>query len=272
MGETVISLSGGIGSWYAAHMWIKVRGPEGVHLVFADTLIEDEDLYRFLDDIEADFGIPITRIADGRDPWEVFRDERMIGNTRADPCSKYLKRLLLRRWVRDNISGQATIVVGIDHTEQHRLKAIEHNWVADGHIVDAPLCWDGLVLKDDAIAELNARGIKPPRLYAMGFPHNNCGGFCVKAGQAQFYNLLKLMPERYAHHEAKEEETRVYLGKDVAVLRDRRGGETNPMTMAAFRERIEADPDDFDKYDWGSACDCMGGQLELPLGHKGRYD
>ncbi len=65
-------------------------------------------------------------------------------------------------------------------------------------------------------------GIAPPRLYAMGFPHNNCGGFCVKAGQAHFALLLRTMPERYAYHEAKENELRAELGWRQTILRDAR--------------------------------------------------
>ena len=91
----------------------------------------------------------------------------------------------------------------------------------------------------------------------MGFEHNNCGGFCVKAGQAQFERLLKMMPERYAYHEAKEQELREYLDKDVAIMRDRSGGKSRPLTMREFRERLEADPTLFDPSEWGS-CSCVG--------------
>lgn len=262
MTAAVISLSGGIGSWFAARRWIDRHGPDGSTLLFADTLIEDGDLYRFLDDIAVDLGLPVTRIADGRDPWEVFRDERMIGNTRADPCSKILKRRMLRQWVANNIEGPATVIVGIDITEDHRLPAIAHGWEAAGHTVEAPLCWRPEALKDDALAALADRGIRPPALTTQGFPHNNCGGFCIKAGHAQFAALLRIHPDRYRHHETEEEATRVHIGRtDIAILRDRRGGDTKPMTMREFRERLEANPDDYDKQDWGSACNCIAPQL-----------
>src|SRR5690606_19325527 len=63
--------------------------------VFADTLIEDDDLYRFLKDLERHFQQPLTVLKDGRDPFQVFRDVRFLGNSRVDPCSKILKRELL---------------------------------------------------------------------------------------------------------------------------------------------------------------------------------
>lgn len=259
---TIISLSGGMGSWFAARRWIDHHGTADTALLFADTLIEDPDLFRFLDECSADLGLPVTRIADGRSPWEVFRDERMIGNTRADPCSKHLKRKVLHRWVADNVSGPANIIVGIDFTEDHRLPAIAHNWEKLGHTVHAPLCWRPELQKTDALAALAVAGIEPPRLNAQGFPHNNCGGFCVKAGQAQFARLLAVHPDRYAYHEAEEQATRVHIGRDdIAILRDRRGGTTRPMTMQVFRERLEADPTMFDRSDWGSACNCFTPQL-----------
>jgi hypothetical protein len=88
----------------------------------------------------------------------------------------------------------------------------------------------------------------------MGFPHNNCGGFCVRAGQAHFALLLRTLPERYAFHEEQEEKLRTYLGKDVAILRDRRNGKTRPMTLREFRERLIANGQ-YDPNEWGG-CGC----------------
>jgi len=259
---TILSISGGVGSWLAARRWIDKYGTDNTVALFADTLIEDQDLYRFLDDIQDDLGLTITTIADGRTPWEVFRDVRMIGNTRADPCSLWLKRKPLHRWVKDHTTGPVSLVVGIDFTEEHRLPAIIRNWAKAGHTVHAPMCWRPEAHKADAIAALKAAGIEPPRLYGLGFPHNNCGGFCIKAGQAQFLKLLRTFPDLYAHHEAEELATRVHIGRDdIAILRDRRGGKTKPYTLKAFREQAEADPAAIDGTDWGSACSCFAPQL-----------
>ena len=95
--------------------------------------------------------------------------------------------------------------------------------------------------------------IEPPQLYKDGFSHGNCGGFCIKAGQAHFAHLLKTRPETYAYHEEQERQMREYLGKDVSVLKDRRGGTTKPMTLSAFRLRVETG--DYDHDEWGG-CGC----------------
>jgi hypothetical protein len=61
-------------------------------------------------------------IAEGRDPWDVFEDERFIGNSRVDPCSKILKREFLDDYVERRFSPADTIqYFGLDATEQHRL-------------------------------------------------------------------------------------------------------------------------------------------------------
>lgn len=250
----VVMFSGGAGSWMAARRVAEAHGTADLHLLFADTLIEDEDLYRFVEQAAADVGGTFHRLAEGRDPWTVFRDERFLGNTRADPCSKILKRQFLRAHIERHFDPADTVVyIGIDWTEEHRFVAARKHWTP--WPVEAPLCEAPYLSKGDILQALKARGIEPPRLYKMGFPHNNCGGFCIKAGQAHFRLLLKSMPERYAHHERKEQELRAYLGKDVAILRDRTGGKVRPMTLKEFRERVEGNGQ-IDEFEWGG-CACF---------------
>ncbi|HYM31850.1 MAG TPA: DNA methyltransferase, partial [Candidatus Cybelea sp.] len=248
-----VQFSGGAASYVAAKLILEEFGHDGVALVFADTLIEDEDLYRFLGDAEKRLQHPIIRISEGRDPWMVFFDERMMGNSRVDPCSKILKRKLLDKWRAEHCASDCTLVIGYDASEDFRLQPLKARMAPLN--VRAPLLEQG-IFKEQAYARVEADGIRLPRLYQMGFPHNNCGGFCVKAGQASFALLLEHMPDRYAKHEAKEEAFRNYIGKDVSIMRDRRGGVSKPLTMRAFRERHLADSSLVDRSELGG-CTCM---------------
>lgn len=251
--KAVVQMSGGVGSYGAAVKVIEEFGRENVTLLFADTLIEDEDLYRFLDEVSVELDIPITRIADGRTPWQVFRDVRFIGNTRIDPCSAVLKRDLLRKWIEDNCdAADTTVILGIDWTEMHRIDRAHARWAP--WTVRAPLCEAPYWEKIDIADQLLAKGIELPRLYHLGFPHNNCGGFCVKAGQAQFKLLYETMPERYAEHEREEQITRVHIGTKATILRDRRGGTTKPLSLKQFRHRLETG-EDIEDDEWGG-CGC----------------
>jgi hypothetical protein len=234
----VVMFSGGIGSWAAARRVADQHGTDGMVLLLTDTMMEDPDLYRFLDEAAGDISVPVTRLADGRDIWQVFRDVRFLGNTRADPCSKILKRQLARRWIEEHCDpAETTLYLGMDWTEVHRLERARLAWAPWS--VEAPMSEPPYRLKTEMLADAEARGLRQPRLYELGFAHNNCGGGCVKAGQGQFAQLLAVLPERYAEWERNEEGIRQELG-NVAILRDRRGGSTKPLTLRALRQRIEA--------------------------------
>lgn len=256
-GQFVVMFSSGAGSWAAGRLIVDQHGAENVTLLFTDTAMEDEDNYRFLNDAATDLGAELVQLKDGRDVWDVFKDARMIGNTRLSVCSRILKQEPARAWLDANRDpATTTVVVGIDWSESHRMAAVERSYAP--YKVLGPLCDPPYRDRDAIFADLAARGIKRPRLYDMGFTHANCGGFCVRAGQGQFAQLLRNMPDRYAWHERREQEMRDYLGKDVSILRDRRGGTTVPLTLRALREEIELDDSQIDLFDLGG-CGCFVG-------------
>lgn len=284
--------SGGLLS-YATGKRLAGRGVTPA-LLFTDTLIEDEDLYRFVVEAGADvLGVPHDRwarllpvlasippmdrpeeraghlvrlaaaatdavpglhwVQDGRDPWQVFADERYLGNSRVAGCSHRLKQDVARAWLEANRDPADTVIhVGIHYSEADRFtgtgskKGARELWLP--WRCEAPMCEPPYLSEDELRADLAAAGIRRPRLYDLGFAHNNCGGFCVRAGHGHFRTLLEQLPERFAYHDRRERELRAELGKDVTILRDRRGGVTRPLPLAEFRRRVEVgwQPDLFD--------------------------
>lgn len=259
----VVMFSGGIGSWATAKRVAQRHGTENMTLLFADVkgdtvdphIGEDEDTYRFIEDAAQNIGAEYVRVADGRNIWEVFKDKRFLGNSRQANCSHVLKQIPCRKWLEDNCPDPDKTIcyVGIDWTESHRLPKIESAYLP--YVAKAPLCDPPYLDKRDMIKWAESEGLKPPRLYAQGFPHNNCGGGCVRAGHAQFKKLLLLNPDRYAVWERKEEDVREYLAKDVSILRDHQAGGV-PLSLKSFRERQEEQPGLFDEDDWGG-CGCF---------------
>ena len=248
----IIFYSGGIASYITAKRVVHKHGADSCTLLFTDTNYEHEDLYRFLDESCKHLGVELTRIADGRTPWEVFKDVRFLGNTRADPCSKILKRDLAQKWVRTRCDpADTTLYLGLAADEKHRLVRSRRFW--EPYTVESPLMDEPATTKADMLAECRRDRIEPPELYSLGFPHNNCGGFCIKAGQAHFLHLLREMPDKYAEVEQKEEEMRAMLG-DVSILRDRRGGTSKTLTLKQLRTRNK---DECNFLDWGG-CGCFG--------------
>ncbi len=250
----IVMFSGGLGSWAAAKRVAAEHGTDHLVLLFTDTLIEDADLYRFLHEAAANVGGRLVRLADGRTPWDVFRDVAFLGNTRADPCSRILKRELSDAWIAEHYTPDTvTVYVGVDWSEIHRIERLAARKLPWRYV--APLCDPPYLTREDVIAWAIAEGLTIPRLYRLGFVHNNCGGGCVKAGQGHFAHLLQTLPDVYAEWERNEQLLRDQLG-DVAILRDRRGGSTKPYTLRALREEVEAGSCQIDLLDIGG-CGCF---------------
>lgn len=253
--------SSGACSWLEAKRTVAKHGLDGVCLLFADVKGystnphdgEDEDNYRFLDQAAKNIGAPLVRITKGVSVWQHFFNERMMGNSRAPICSVDLKREILDRWQEENCDPKTTTLhFGINWDESHRLESLRE--MKKPWVVESLMCEPPYLNKLQIIQKLHDEGICPPRLYSAGYPHANCGGFCVKGGQAQFALLLRTNRERYLYHEANEERFRKLIGKDVSIMKDRKGGITKTLTMKELRERIDQQKE-FDKFEWGG-CGC----------------
>lgn len=185
-------------------------------------------------------------IVEGRDPWEVYRDERFLGNSRIDPCSKVAKREALDRWMVASCEKSSTVVYfGIGQAERHRFEEqIGPRWWLKGWTPRAPLIDRDFEGNVNPTWFMEQVGLRPPRLYGFGYDHNNCGGKCCKAGKRHWLLRLRVQPERFAYDALMERKVRAFLGQDVAFLTDRRGeGPRRPMTLDALAAEAAADPD-----------------------------
>ncbi|HET7229990.1 MAG TPA: hypothetical protein VFJ16_08315 [Longimicrobium sp.] len=314
----VVKLSGGAASAVTAAIVAEEVGAENVHHVFTDTLIEHNDLYRFLIEfvgrlhgvdvadllplalalpqvwedergrkaalgdlrLRACARLPMLHwLSDGRHPFEVFNDVRMMGSSRVDPCSLYLKRaisdaFIAKRWT----PSTAVLYVGIAHHERARF---EGRWERlnprrlparlkllarlglpadvrpDGSVFRpgivhymrpwecrSPLVGVPALTKPEMLGFLRSMGIEPARLYALGFPTNNCGGGCVKAGHAWWLHLLRTIPPMFFWWERNEAGFIARTGNPRAsILNDRRNGMREPYTLTQFREDVERQTD-----------------------------
>jgi hypothetical protein len=293
----VVMFSGGVGSWAAAKRVAEQHGTNDLVLLFADVggdscvcthrssqhingrgpcdvkvdgkycrgcsvftrnphVGEDEDCYRFVHEGAKNVGGQLVILNEGRTIWEVFKDDRFLGNSRLANCSKFLKQRPAHRFLEDNCDPTDTAVyVGIDWMETHRLPAIEKAYAPIPAF--APLTEPPYLDKEDMLKWCIAEGLLPPRMYAQKYPHANCGGGCVRAGQGQFKLLFETNPERFAYWEAQEQELRDYLDKDVSILKDRRGGTTKPLPLSVFRQQLTKDNEGITDADDIGGCGCF---------------
>jgi hypothetical protein len=241
------TLSGGVSSWGACRRWIDQHGSDGMVLLFTDVggdgtnplVGEDPDTLRFRDEAAANLGAPLVNLRDGRDIWDVFEERSWLGNSQLAHCSWELKTIPARTWMDANAAPGAQVIVGISVMDAGRMPEITRRYQpyrAVAPLLDKPMLW-----KPQLERQLAMLGIKPSRMYELGFEHANCPG-CVKGGIGHWVRLLTVMPERFAYAEAREQEFRDRHG-DQAILRDRRGGGTRPMPLRELRQRHEAGED-----------------------------
>ena len=253
--QHIVSLSGGTASAVAAHRVIERYGANATTLWFADTNWEDDDLYRFINDLEEFFGIPIHRHKDGRTPLEVAEQRSIIPNQRRAPCSLELKVYPFRKFIA-NLPKPLTVHLGLDWTEMHRAERPRKEYEAmAGVTLDLPLLWQPVANPPHRnITE--QWGIKTPRLYDLGFPHNNCGGRCVKQGLKEWMRLRQTFPQRFDEVRDWETAQRNKGGARAhyAIARDQSKAKVTPLPLVELEDKN------------------MGRQLALTLEWEGNSD
>jgi hypothetical protein len=107
--------------------------------------------------------------------------------------------------------------------------------------------------------------LEPPRLYAMGFAHNNCGGFCCRGGLAQFKLLKENFPERFEWHKEQQKKlVKENPNLDRPFLRKNRDGAVTYITLEEFEKNLNLTKQELREH---GGCACFVDE-ELPQGQE----
>lgn len=234
----VVSFSTGLSSALCAVRVLEKYGKENTKIVFLDTKIEDDDNYRFMADFEKKFDVEILKLSEGRTPYQVFEDKNIIPVGKVVPCTFNLKINLFKNWLKTQ-EKPITIYIGYDWKEIHRCEKTKSNYEALGYNVDFPLLWDPIEKRRYSEVFINDYGIRPPRMYSMGYTHANCGGMCVKQGMGDWLRTLKYFPERFEKIENWEAYMREKLNINYSFIKDRRFNSIKFLTLRDLRDRYE---------------------------------
>lgn len=260
----VAMFSGGAGSAYVARHMVETYGKENCMLFFTNTLWEDQDNYRFMEEVANYIGIEITHRMDGRTPEEVYHDTSFLGNARLAKCSEELKvrqtMIFLDEELRLEKNLEPILYFGIGPHEKHRADNLTefYNHRPLGAVETRFPLID--LFREDLDAKSIIRdewGIELPRMYNIaeqlalkennenakillkhkikGFSHANCAGRCVRGGFQHYAILYAVWPEKYKEQEEMEERFRNAFKKDVSILKK----DGKPYTMKQFREVME---------------------------------
>jgi len=247
----VVMFSGGASSAYVGKWVVDKYGKDNTVLFFTDTLWEDKDNYRFLEECAEYIGLEITKRVEGRTPEEVFFDIRFLGNARLAQCSEELKVKQTLIYIEElRLEGYEPILYfGIGPKEQHRADSLKRHYK---HFPLEPVeCRFPMI--DSMSQEPKARhiienewNIDLPRMYKLKFHHANCAGRCVRGGLHHYANLYRVWPQRYKAQEEMEERFRKEFDADVSILKK----DGKPYTLKYHRENVleKMSPKELEEY------------------------
>lgn len=164
---------------------MKLTAPDVI--AYCHVGAEDADNKRFMRDCSKWFGQIITTLKNDKfdDAWDVWEKRRFLSGVAGAPCTSELKvapRLEFQRPDDIHVFGYTA-----DPSDVKRATMLRANWPE--LTIETPLIDRGLT-KAACLAMIESAGIKPPRVYALGFPNANCIP-CVKATSPDYWALVR---------------------------------------------------------------------------------
>jgi len=196
--EHVVGFSGGAASAVCAKIVHDTYG--SATLLFHDTKTEPADNDRFRAEVAKFIGLPITGDSDGRDIWQVFRDEGFLGNGRNTMCSRILKQERSLAYLETH--QPATLYLGFTIEEYRRAQRTYARYHRYGIGVAFPLVEQKIGKAECLHRVSECWGIQLPRRYEF-LDHANCIP-CIK-GKKAYWGLMYLY-ERQAWDRAVQAE------------------------------------------------------------------
>ena len=189
-GSTIaVWFSCGAASAVAAY-WTRWIYKDRCHVRILNTPVaeEDPDNLRFRADVEKWLGHPVETVVADKFPDSsaatVWTYKQAMSFPKGAPCTTELKKRARQEW--EQRVGADYMVLGFTADEVGRHDALAKS---DPQPI-LPVLIDIGWTKEDCYNFLVREGVKPPRMYDLGYPNANCVG-CVKATSPTYWNLVR---------------------------------------------------------------------------------
>lgn len=184
----VVWFSCGVASAVAAKLTLQTYQVANVRVVNSPVVEEDSDNIRFLKDVEKWLGRPIETAINPKYPncsaVSVWDDRKFMSGPKGAPCTIELKKQARYIW---EIKHRPDYhVLGFTADEKNRFDRFRETERENV----LPILIDAGLTKQDCFKIVIEAGIKPPRIYSLGYPNANCIG-CVKATSPTYWNLVR---------------------------------------------------------------------------------
>lgn len=189
----IVQFSGGVGSAMAAYLVTQQYPKEDIILLYHDVPMgQDEDTYRFNEDVSKFLGIPITEVSDGRTLWEVINAHHSLPSMFIPFCTDDLKQKMGEKFYK-TLTEPFILYTGYCIEEKKRVEKAKEKMTRP---TEFPVYEAGLSSKDCKRIISEEWGIKLPKAYQF-FEHNNCIP-CFKSTSYEYWRkVYEYFPERY---------------------------------------------------------------------------
>lgn len=236
MSRAVVWFSCGAASAIASKLAIKKYS--NCEIVYCDTGGEHESNKKFLKDIEKWIGKKITILKNEnyKDHFDVFQQKKFFVKVGFAYCTVELKKKLrLDYQLADDIH-----IFGYTLEEKKRVERFNQN---NPEIYTDWILIEREISKEDCLGILWQSGIELPKMYDLGYNHNNCIG-CVKGGIGYWNKIKKDFPNHFKKMGKLERE----IGN--SILKHRSGED---MGKPLFLDKLE---DNMGRYEEEPAISC----------------
>jgi len=187
----VVWFSSGAASAVAAMKTIEQYGDTcNIKVVNNPVVEEDLDNLRFLKDVGEWLNVDIETSYNNKYPScsaaDVWRKRKFMSGPKGAPCTIELKKVARQQFEMDNDINWH--VLGFTSEEEDRFCRFQTN----ERLNTLPVLIEAGLTKSDCYRILQDAGVKPPRIYEMGYPNANCIG-CVKATSPTYWNHVRKM-------------------------------------------------------------------------------
>lgn len=256
----IVNFSGGVTSWAAAHRVVEKHGKKDTLLLTANTGSEADDWLSWVEQAAEHLGCELVMVRSEKydSVIDLAMKRKFLPNPRAGVCSQQLKVLPMVRWLRENAPDDFTQYFGFTWDEIHRLDRMRNK--NPERRIEAPLLWEPVMSKREAMLLLSKSGLPVPEAYKLGMEHNNCLSHgCFRQSRSAWKRLLVVKPEAYKKAEDAEQEFRQKVNNTSTIFRqdtkkEKQAGEA--ITLEEFRKKQESNmslPGDWDD----GACSCF---------------
>lgn len=159
-----------------------------VHVVNNPVAEEDDDNRRFLRDVEVWLDIEIEDARNSKYPnasaEEVWDRRGAMSFPAGAPCTYHLKKEARQQWEKINPVDWHVLGFGAEEVARYE------QFILTERLNVLPILIEVGLTRQDCYDRIISEGLRPPRIYELGYPNANCIG-CVKATSPTYWNHVR---------------------------------------------------------------------------------